>query len=182
MTMLLLMVFTGWSSSPGEDISVWTIQPEAELPGNPIKEALRRLQSLKDSLALHESSNVVDTVNLIGAEGLWQFTSPTKARMVAMGIDTTGFLRDSLLQSKCMDSLLIFNRRILVQEIAEFSGKQIKGIMINETAILGAAHLAGPYGVKKWFSTAGAYNPSDSLKTKLEDYLRKYSDINLKIN
>ena len=52
-------------------------------------------------------------------------------------------------------------------------------IVITESGILAAAHLAGAGNVKKYLRSWGDLNFSDAYGTDIEDYLTKFSGFDL---
>jgi hypothetical protein len=49
------------------------------------------------------------------------------------------------------------------------------GILITESGILAAAHLAGPGSVKRYLRTYGAFDVSDTFGTDIPSYMYKFS-------
>ena len=51
-------------------------------------------------------------------------------------------------------------------------------MLVTKSGMLAAAHLAGAYGVKKYFASNGRFNPKDACGTSLEKYLLLFSGYN----
>lgn len=51
---------------------------------------------------------------------------------------------------------------------------------VNKYGLIAGAHLGGYSGMKKYFSSNGAYDPADSLGTHISDYIAKFSEISKK--
>lgn len=61
----------------------------------------------------------------------------------------------------------------------KYVGKMINGVEITPSGILGAAHLKGPGGVKKYLESNGKNNPKDGFGTSVENYMKKFSGYDL---
>ncbi len=60
-----------------------------------------------------------------------------------------------------------------------YTGKRIHGILITESGILAAAHLAGAGAVKKYLHSYGKVSARDAYGTRIEDYLRRFGGYDL---
>ncbi|NRA92975.1 MAG: peptidoglycan-binding protein LysM, partial [Psychroserpens sp.] len=67
------------------------------------------------------------------------------------------------------------NKWILRKDIARFDGKEINGILITESGILAAAHLAGPGSVKKFLRSYGSQKFADAYGSTVTHYMKKFS-------
>ena len=63
--------------------------------------------------------------------------------------------------------------------ISKYNGKNINDVLITESGILAAAHLAGPGNVRKYFKKGKDF--SDGNGTKLTKYLTQFSGYELNI-
>ena len=107
----------------------------------------------KEALGFKESGGNYFTVNTYGYLGKYQFGKET---LKMIGIHSTSkFLKNPELQEKAFLANAERNKWILRREIAKFSGKKINNIIITESGILAAAHLAGPGNVKKYLRSYG---------------------------
>jgi hypothetical protein len=136
-------------------------------------------------LAYKESSNNPDTFNTIGYIGKYQF-GKSALKEVGLIISIQSFKTNPSifpeeLQDTAVIRLLHINKKRLVKVIENYSGKYHNGIIISEAGILAAAHLAGAYGVKRYFDNS--INFSDKYGTTIEKYLKEFSnfDLNLKV-
>jgi hypothetical protein len=127
----------------------------------------------KESLAFKESSGNYFSVNALGYMGKYQF-GPGTLQLVGI-YDARAFLTDPALQEAAFRSNVSRNKWILRKDIARYSGKKIKGILITESGILAAAHLSGPGNVKRFLRNNGMFNVSDAFGTFLSDYLKRFS-------
>lgn len=107
----------------------------------------------RDRLGFLESSNSYTKINSIGALGRYQFTLTVFKNF---GIENLYYIyRDSIElftpyeQELMLNWLLTENERMLKKEM-KLIGKKKRGVYLTKEGLLGAAHLAGAYGVKKW--------------------------------
>jgi hypothetical protein len=127
----------------------------------------------KEALAFKESRGNYFTVNTYGYLGKYQFGKNT---LKLIGIyNTSAFLADPKLQEKAFIANAKRNKWILRRDIKRFVGKHIDGILITESGILAAAHLAGPGSVKKFLRSYGAIGFTDAYGTSIRNYMKKFS-------
>ena len=79
------------------------------------------------------------------------------------------------LQEKAFIANAARNKWILRRDIKRFVGKRIDGVLITESGILAAAHLAGPGSVKKYLRSYGAIGFTDAYGTNIRSYMRQFS-------
>lgn len=127
----------------------------------------------KEALAFKESRGDYSTVNTYGYLGKYQFGKET-LKMIGI-YDTNEFLKDPELQERAFIANIERNKWILRRDIKRFVGKKINGILITESGILAAAHLAGPGSVKHYLRSYGTDNFSDAYGTTIEYYIKKFS-------
>ena len=131
----------------------------------------------KEALAFKESCGNYSVINKLGYLGKYQFGLST---LSLLGInDTDYFLSSPKLQEKVFLANLKRNKWVLRRDILRFSGKKINGILITESGILAAAHLAGPGSIKKYLRSHGAFNFQDAFGTTVESYLNNFSKYDL---
>lgn len=127
----------------------------------------------KEAVAFKESRGNYRIVNDFGYMGKYQFGIET---LKILGIyDANQFLYSPELQEKAFLANAQRNKWILRQDIARFEGKKISGVIITESGILAAAHLAGPGSVKKFLRSYGNDTFSDAFGTSVRSYLKKFS-------
>ncbi len=127
----------------------------------------------KEALAFKESRGNYFTVNSYGYLGKYQFGKNT---LKLIGIyNTNKFLSDPILQEKAFIANAERNKWILRRDINSFVGKHIGGVLITESGILAAAHLAGPGSVKKFLRSYGAIGFSDAYGTTIRNYMKRFS-------
>ncbi len=127
----------------------------------------------KEALAFKESSGNYSTVNTLGYLGKYQFGTGT---LKLIGInDPSLFLKDPELQEKAFIANTMRNKWVLRRDIKRFVGKHIDGILITESGILAAAHLAGPGSVKKYLRSYGAIGFTDAYGTTIRNYMKRFS-------
>lgn len=127
----------------------------------------------KEALAFKESQGNYFIINTLGYLGKYQFGIGT---LQLMGVySATGFLNDPVLQERAFHTNIARNKWILRKDIDRFVGKRIDGIIITESGMLAAAHLAGAGNVKKYLRSWGAFDVADSYGTSIAQYMKKFS-------
>ena len=127
----------------------------------------------KEALAFKESRGDYFTVNSFGYLGKYQFSKET---LKLIGVhDSDQFLKDPELQEKAFIANVERNKWILRRDIRNFTGKKINGILITESGILAAAHLAGAGSVKNYLRSYGSDNFADAYGTTIEYYMKRFS-------
>jgi hypothetical protein len=127
----------------------------------------------KEALAFKESRGNYFTVNTLGYLGKYQFGEDTLKLLGIHNIEQ--FLKTPVLQERAFIANSERNKWILRRDIKNFVGRRINGILVTESGILAAAHLAGPGSVKKYLRSYGLDNFEDSYGTSIEYYLKKFS-------
>ncbi|GAA3577450.1 peptidoglycan-binding protein LysM [Snuella lapsa] len=127
----------------------------------------------KEALAFKESGGNYASVNTYGYLGKYQFGKET-LKMIGI-YNLQQFLRNPKLQEKAFMANAARNKWILRRDIKNFVGKRINGVLVTESGILAAAHLAGPGSVKKYLRSYGIDNFSDGFGTTVEYYMKKFS-------
>ena len=127
----------------------------------------------KEALAFKESRGNYFTVNTLGYLGKYQFGKNT---LKLIGIyNTSQFLYNPELQEKAFIANTSRNKWILRRDIKRFVGKTIDGVLVTESGILAAAHLAGPGSVKKYLRSYGAIGFTDAYGTNIREYMNRFS-------
>jgi len=127
----------------------------------------------KEALAFKESRGDYSSINTLGYLGKYQFGRGT---LKLIGIyDTEDFLNNPELQEKAFIANIERNKWILRRDIKNFVGRKVNGILITESGILAAAHLAGPGSVKNYLRSDGTENFADAYGTTIEYYMKKFS-------
>lgn len=127
----------------------------------------------KEAIAFKESGGNYFTVNTYGYLGKYQFGRET---LKLIGVNNTKqFLRNPKLQEKAFIANAQRNKWILRRDIKNFVGKRLDGVLITESGILAAAHLAGPGNVKKYLRSYGLNNFADAYGTTIRYYMNKFS-------
>ena len=127
----------------------------------------------KEALAFKESRGDYSCINTFGYLGKYQFG---KGTLKLIGIyNSTKFLKDPELQERAFIANAQRNKWILRKDIKNFVGKRINGVLVTESGILAAAHLAGPGSVKKYLRSYGINNFEDGYGTTISHYMKKFS-------
>jgi len=126
----------------------------------------------KQAVAIKESQGLYKLVNRYGYMGKYQFG---KSALRALGIkDSNKFLNNPALQERAFKALCSKNKWELRNEIGRFDGKIVNGIMITESGLLAAAHLAGANSVKSFLNSNGKRGFRDGFGTSLKSYIKKF--------
>tara|TARA_B100001939_G_scaffold143643_1_gene124403 strand:+ start:1155 stop:1745 length:591 start_codon:yes stop_codon:yes gene_type:complete len=133
-------------------------------------------QQFLDAIGHRESSNRYDVVNSYGYMGKYQFG---KSTLKGLGFKVTKeeFLNNPELQEKAMYELLKHNQKKLRRFIEKYDGKVVHGVLITESGILAAAHLAGQGNVRKFFRKG--YEFKDGYGTKMTSYMTQFGGYDL---
>ena len=131
----------------------------------------------KEALAFKESQGKYHSINTLGYLGKYQFGKSTLAFFGQF--NTQCFMQDAALQEKIFYHNTARNKWILRRDIKRYVGSKMNDIVITESGILAAAHLAGAGNVKKYLRSWGDLNFSDAYGTDIEDYLTKFSGFDL---
>ncbi len=127
----------------------------------------------KEAVAFKESGGDYFSVNTFGYLGKYQFGTST---LKMIGINNPAkFLKNPKLQEKAFIANAARNKWILRRDIKNFVGKRINGIVVTESGILAAAHLAGPGSVKKYLRSYGLDNFTDGYGTTIQYYMKRFS-------
>jgi len=127
----------------------------------------------KEALAFKESRGDYFKVNKFGYLGKYQFAAET---LKLIGIyNAQIFLYNPELQEKAFSANVERNKWILRKDIDRFVGKKIDGVLVTESGILAAAHLAGAGSVKKFLRSYGSENFSDAFGTSITYYMKRFS-------
>lgn len=129
--------------------------------------------AFKEALAFKESRGDYNCVNTLGYLGKYQFGKTTLKRFKIY--NTRGFLKDSELQEDVFIALCSVNKWILRKDIKRKVGKRMNGILITESGILAASHLAGAGNVKKFLRSNGSDNFKDAYGSNIAYYMKKFA-------
>lgn len=135
-------------------------------------------------LAFSESSGNPDTVNTLGYIGKYQF-GRAALRDIGFDVDFDEFRTNPSgvfpedVQDLAIEAWFERNERLLRKEIERYSGTIVNGTPITKAGILAASHLGGVGGVKRFFRTSGAHNPSDAYGTSISKYMNKFSGFDI---
>ena len=127
----------------------------------------------KEALAFKESRGDYFIVNKFGYLGKYQFGKET-LKMIGI-YNPNQFLQNPELQEKAFIANAQRNKWILRRDIKRFNGMTINGVLVTESGILAAAHLAGPGSVKKYLRSYGAISFKDAFGTSIQNYIKKFS-------
>mgnify|MGYP003641811973 FL=1 len=174
LTIFSLMAFTTYKANI---VTVVEIEPEPIkiLPIEIEKESFELVQpshqQFLEAIGHRESSNNYSVVNEFGYMGRYQFG---RATLKGLGIDVTKeeFISDHRLQERAMHMLLSHNQKKLKRYIKKYEGQIIHGILVTESGILAAAHLAGQGNVRKFLKNGFVFE--DGNGTKMTSYMKQF--------
>ena len=167
-----LMAFTTYKSYPNNvsEIKPIEIQPiEIEIESFELVQPSH--QQFLEAIGHRESSNNYSVINEFGYMGKYQFG---KATLKGLGINVTKeeFINNPKLQERAMHMLLSHNQKKLKRYIKKYDGKIVHGILITESGILAAAHLAGQGNVRKFLKNGFVFE--DGNGTKMTSYMKQF--------
>jgi len=147
-----------------------------EVKLEPIKIEYKGHNEFLQAIGHRESGNRYEIINSYGYMGKYQFG---KSTLKGLGFKLTQdeFINSPYIQEKAMQELLLHNRKKLDKFICKYEGKYIHGILITESGVLAAAHLAGAGNVRKFFRKG--YEFKDGFGTKMTTYMTQFSGYNL---
>lgn len=151
--------------------TVLTLEETNSIPSVPL--VGKSFIGFREALAFKESRGEYNCVNTLGYLGKYQFGKSTLKRFKIY--NTNNFLKDSELQEDAFIALCSVNKWILRRDINRKVGKKINGILITESGILAASHLAGAGNVKKYLRSNGVNNFKDAYGSNIEHYLKKFA-------
>ena len=162
---------------PPRPLALAVITPKIEAPK--VELIIKNHDKFLEDLGFRESSGNYKAVNQFGYLGKYQFGRSTLNALGYTDVSNRVFLANPQIQEEAMYDLLTHNREILRRQIEKYNGKVVNGILITESGILAAAHLAGPGNVKKFFRKG--YEFRDGNGTKMTSYLKKFSNYKLEL-
>ncbi|PIE78361.1 MAG: hypothetical protein CSA15_08200 [Candidatus Delongbacteria bacterium] len=160
-----------------QDVGQPTVSPYKSVDAMSIPYYTYSYTGFKESLALRESRGRYRAINTLGYLGRYQFGVSTLALLRIR--DIKSFLHKPELQEKALKSYLAYNKWLLQDEIAEYSGQIINGVEITESGILASAHLAGPQNVKRYLRTQGKRKTKDAYGTRVDHYMEEFAHYDL---
>ena len=174
LTIFSLMAFTTYRSYVVPVVELKPL-PIKIIPVEIVRESFELVQpshqQFLEAIGHRESSNNYSVVNEFGYMGKYQFG---KATLKGLGINVTKeeFINDHRLQERAMHMLLSHNRKKLKRYIKKYEGQIIHGILITESGVLAAAHLAGQGNVRKFLKNGFVFE--DGNGTKMTSYMKQF--------
>lgn len=138
-----------------------------------------KFNGFKEAVAFKESQGKYHVVNTLGYLGKYQFGKSTLERFRIY--NTSHFLKTPKLQEDAFLALCSLNKWILRKDIKRSVGKKMNGVIITESGILAAAHLAGAGNVKKYLRSYGRKCFSDAYGASIKYYMKKFAGYNTSI-
>jgi hypothetical protein len=169
--LIILMVFVSPTmvAPTGNVIEIEIIEPKTK-----IKDQNKFL----NDIGFRESGNRYDVVNQFGYMGKYQFGKST-LRTLKIKVTKDAFLNSPDLQEYAMIQNLNYNKNKLQKYIDQFEGQEINGILITESGILAAAHLAGAGSVRKFFRNGKEFK--DGFGTSMTSYMTEFGGYKLNL-
>lgn len=154
------------------------ILPKIELRPIEVAIEIKGHDAFLQAIGHRESGNRYDIVNTYGYMGKYQFGKST-LKGLGFDITTDEFINSPYIQEKAMQTLLLHNQKKLRKFIEQYEGQVLHGVLITESGVLAAAHLAGAGNVKKFFKRGFEFK--DGYGTKMTSYMRQFSGYNLNL-
>ena len=174
LTIFSLMAFTTYRSYVVPVVELKPL-PIKTIPVEIVRESFELVQpshqQFLEAIGHRESSNNYSVVNEFGYMGKYQFG---KATLKGLGINVTKeeFITNPKLQEKAMHMLLSHNKKKLKRYIKKYEGQIIHGVLITESGVLAAAHLAGQGNVRKFLKNGFVFE--DGNGTKMTSYMKQF--------
>ena len=174
LTIFSLMAFTTYRSYVVPVVELKPL-PIKIIPVEIVRESFELVQpshqQFLEAIGHRESSNNYSVINEFGYMGKYQFG---KATLKGLGINVTKeeFITNPKLQEKAMHMLLSHNRKKLKRYIKKYEGQIIHGVLITESGVLAAAHLAGQGNVRKFLKNGFVFK--DGNGTKMTSYIKQF--------
>ena len=174
LTIFSLMAFTTYRSYVIPVVEIKPL-PIKIIPVKIVRESFELVQpshqQFLEAIGHRESTNNYSVVNEFGYMGRYQFGRST---LKGLGINVTKeeFINDPKLQEKAMHMLLSHNKKKLKRYIKKYEGQIIHGILITESGVLAAAHLAGQGNVRKFLKNGFVFK--DGNGTKMTSYMKQF--------
>lgn len=154
--------------------SIVNFKPVFEI--EPVKIDYKGHNEFLDAIGHRESGNRYHIVNEYGYMGKYQFGKST-LKGLGFKISKNEFLKNPSIQEHAMQKLLVHNRKKLDKYITKYEGEIIHGVLITESGVLAAAHLAGAGNVRRFFKKG--YEFKDGFGTKMTSYMVEFSGYDL---
>ena len=174
LTIFSLMAFTTYRSYVVPVVELKPL-PIKIIPVEIVRESFELVQpshqQFLEAIGHRESSNNYLVVNEFGYMGRYQFG---RATLKGLGINVTKeeFINNPKLQEKAMHMLLSHNKKKLKRYIKKYEGQIIHGVLITESGVLAAAHLAGQGNVRKFLKNGFVFK--DGNGTKMTSYMKQF--------
>ena len=128
--------------------------------------------AFKEALGFKESQGKYNKVNTLGYLGKYQFGASTLKLYRITNLDF--FLNNSAMQERVFVLNCKRNKWILRKDIKRSIGKRMNGVVVTESGILAAAHLAGAGGVKKFLRSFGRSEARDAYGSSITHYMKRF--------
>ncbi|PZQ99210.1 MAG: hypothetical protein DI533_00435 [Cereibacter sphaeroides] len=128
-----------------------------------------------------ESGGNYQAENSEGYFGAYQWGEARLAdynRATGQNITKAQFKGDADLQERAQD----WHESDILSNIGDLAGRTVNGQVMDESALLGMAHLGGSTGARKYVESNGAYNPADSNGTSLSDYAARFGGSSVRVS
>ena len=182
------LLAAGFTSKKGVDLSHYQLDGEELCFYVPTQEEVKPVETtgiryelflgktyvgFKEALGFKESQGNYSVINEFGYMGKYQFGKSTLQMIGIYNPDL--FLKDTRLQEEAFSAYAARNKWILRRDIKRYEGRYIGGVLVTESGILAAAHLAGAGNVKKFLRSGGAITFNDAFGTSIKYYMKKFS-------
>jgi hypothetical protein len=132
-----------------------------------------------DKLSKFESGGSYTIVNYAGFMGKYQIGRQALKAIDMGGIPDSIFLKTPELQEVAVRLLLKLDKRIMSPYIKKYNGKEIGGINITISGLIGGCHMS-PRGVITFLESNGDSIFKDGNGVPITKYIKEFSGYNLK--
>lgn len=125
-----------------------------------------------------ESNHDYHVINRLGYLGKYQFHKTTLERIGFNDTQIKNFIKSPELQENAMIKLTMHNNEYISRnKLDTYINKRVGGVKVTREGMLAAAHLRGPYAVKRYLRSNGKINLDDANGTTVKDYLKQFESI-----
>lgn len=147
-----------------------------KLPGTKeivyVEDTSKTMKGFLYKFGFMESGNNYKIKNQYGYMGRYQFGRAALTAIGMGGIPEEDFLNNPELQEIAMGLLLKKNKEFLARYIGKFQGRTIGGVLISESGLLAAAHMA-PQGVIDFLDSMGQKVFKDGNGVPITKYFKE---------
>ena len=154
-----------------------------KLPGSTkivyVQDSTKTFTAFLDKVGELESGGKYSIISKFGYLGKYQIGRLALRDIGMGGIPTRDFLETPALQEIAMLMLLRKNKKYLQSHIGKYNSKKVKGLRIDESSLLAAAHLTGAGSVIQFLDSNGEIDPVDGNGIKTSSRIKLFAGYKL---